>query len=317
MTKRTLIVALVVVVAVVGFFLFLGRRQASPPAIAFVVPTLTNPFFVQMKTGAESAIAGQQVTLLFQAPTTGVEDQAAQSDLVTTLVARGVKALCVVPADSAGILPALKAANDASVTVINVDNRVDVKSAAAQGIQIAAYIGSDNRLGGRLAGEHIVERLRGSGKVALLEGLVGSDAAIQRATGFQEAIGKSSGIALVAKDTASWSREQAVDKFSAILQAHPDLDALFAANDEMALGAAAALAAAGTPEQRGRVFIVGFDATPDGLAAVRDGRLVGTVAQQPEEMGSLCVQKALSAISGVALTKEMATPVKLITKDKL
>lgn len=316
MTKRILITALVVLV-VGAAALLLFKRNGDAPAIAFVVPTLTNPFFVQMKTGAESAAAGQQATLLFQAPTAGVENQADQSDLVATLVARGVKVLCIVPADSAGIVPVLKVANDAAVTVINVDNRVDTKSAAAQGVQIAAYIGSDNRLGGRLAGEYIVKRLNGSGQVALLEGLVGSDAAIQRATGFQEALSKATGISLVARDTASWSREQAVDKFSAILQAHPDLNALFAANDEMALGAAAALSATGSPEQRSRVFIVGFDATPDGLTAIREGRLAATVAQQPEEMGSLCVQKALSSIGGATLPKELPTPVKLITKNEL
>jgi ABC-type sugar transport system substrate-binding protein len=314
--KKILGTALIVVLVSVAIFIFFGKRQATHPTVAFVVPTLTNPFFVQMKTGAESAIAGQKATLLFQATTTGVENQAAQSDLVATLVARGIKALCIVPADSAGILPALKGANNASVTVINVDNRVDLKKAAAQGVRIGAYIGSDNRLGGRLAGEYIIERLHGSGKVALLEGLVGSDAAIQRATGFQEALNKTTGVSLVAKDTASWSREQAIDKFTTILQAHPDLDALFAANDEMALGAAAALSASGSPEQRARIFIVGFDATPDGLAAIHDGRLAGSVAQQPEEMGSLCVRKAISAIEGATLEEELATPVKLITQHK-
>jgi len=316
MQKKTVLIVLMLVVMLAAS-VFLIRRQSTDsrlPTIAFVVPTLANPFFVQMKEGAEAEIDSATATVLFQAPAGGVEDQAAQSDLVETLVARGVSAVCLVPADSSAVVSAVETANSAGVPVINVDNRINDEAAAERGVSVPVYIGSDNTLGGQLAGEYIVERLGGQGGVILLEGLVGSDAAIQRANGFLAAIDGASEITLLARESASWSREQALDKFGSMLLANPNADAVFAANDEMALGAAAALAATGSDAQRGRIFIIGFDATPDGLQAVQDGRLAGTIAQQPVEMGRTCVSAALDLISGKSVAAEIATAVTLVTQ---
>lgn len=290
-------------------------RSQSRPLVAYVAPTLANPFFVKMKEGADAAAATAGVELAFQAPPGGVEDAAAQNDLVEAMLARKPLALCIVPANSKAILPAIALANKAGVPVINIDNRIDSVAAVAAGVSIAAYIGSDNRLGGQLAGEMIVNVLKGKGRVAVLEGLVGSDAAIQRAAGFRTAISSAPGITVVATETASWSRDQGFDKFLAMLQAHPDLDAVFAANDEMALGAIRALRERGSKRQRSHIIVVGFDASPDGLTAVNQGEMLATVAQQPSEMGKSCVEAAMKLKRKESVASQFAVPVVLVKKD--
>lgn len=298
----------------VAAFLIWGRaRTPTTPLIVYVAPTLANPFFVQMKEGADAAAAAHGFQLVFQAPAGGVEDAAAQVDLVEALLARKPAALCVVPADSKGILPAIEAANRAGVPVINVDNRIDSSAAAARGVTVTTYIGSNNRLGGRLAGDFIVTQLGGKGRVALLEGLLGSDAAIQRATGFRDALAAAPGIQLVATETASWSREQGLNKFLGILQAHPNVDAVFAANDEMALGVIAALHERGSARQKSHVMVVGFDATPDGLKAIEAGDMAATVAQQPVEMGKLCIDAAAKVLQKQSVPSMVPVPVVLRT----
>lgn len=280
-----------------------------PRSIAFVVPTEINPFFAQMREGAEAAAASQNVPLIFQGTAGGVEDKAGQVDLVQSLLLRHPAVMCLVPADSKAILPAVVSANKASVPIINIDNRIDSAEAVSRGAAIAAYIGSDNHLGGRLAGEQLATALGGKGDIALLEGLVGSDAAVQRAAGFREAIAKYPGLKLVASEAASWSREEGLNKFRTMLLAHPTLTGVFAANDEMALGAIKALAEGGSKAQKARMVIVGFDATPDGLAAVTAGTMNATVAQQPREMGKACVEAAIALMSGQQPDSRILVPV--------
>nr|VFK07891.1 MAG: ribose transport system substrate-binding protein [Candidatus Kentron sp. LPFa] len=281
------------------------------PFIAFVAPTLSNPFFVAMKRGAEESASKASVRLEFQAAVSGVEDSAGQFDLVENLISSGADILCVVPADSKAILPVIEFANQNSVPVINIDNRIQkTRSSTAQ---IATFIGSDNKLGGFLAGGFIIKKLGGQGQVVRIDGLLGSDAATQRAEGFTEALASAPDIKVVANEVANWSREIAVEKFSAILQREPAIDAVFAANDEMALGVIAAIDEARSADLDTEIFVVGFDATPDGLKEVESGKLSATVAQQPELMGKLCVENALQILGEHTVEAEIPVAVKLIT----
>ena len=302
-----------------GYTIYSGRSGDNTVAssgtkqsfVAFVAPTLSNPFFVSMKDGAEKAAASEGVRLEFQAPIAGVEDSAAQVDLVENLISAGADAICIVPADSEAILPAVETANQNSIPVLNIDNRIQLDPASSQ--KVASFIGSDNKFGGDLAGKYIIEKLKGQGKVVQINGLLGSDAALQRASGFAEAIAKAPDVTIVAEETANWSREIAADKFAAILQRVPEIDAVFAANDEMALGVIVAINAARSAGMQINPLVVGFDATPDGLAAIKVGELAGTVAQQPELMGSLCVKNAVKLLKGTKLESEIPVEVKLIT----
>jgi len=288
-----------------------GADGAKKIFVGFVAPTTTNPFFVSMRNGAELAAKNSGVKLEFQAPVAGVQDTAGQVDIIDNLIARGVDVLCVVPADSAAIVPGVETATQKSIPVLNIDNRIVLEPGSKA--KVTAYIGSDNKLGGYLAGRYIAERLHGGGSVVEMDGLIGSDAAIQRATGFGKAMSESTGLTVVAKESASWNRELAANKFAALIQKQPKIDAVFAANDEMALGVIVAIQEANSAGVKLSPVVVGFDATGDGLAAIRSGNLAATVAQQPEEMGKLCVETAVRITRGEKVEVEIAVPVKLVT----
>ena len=159
-----------------------------------------------------------------------------------------------------------------------------------------------------------VEKLNGKGKVAVLEGVSGVEAAIQRKGGFMDYVKDHPEINVIASQPADWDREKGLNVFQNILQTNPDIQALFACNDEMALGAIQAIKAA---NKEGQIVVIGFDATKDGLAAVKDGSMAGTVAQQPAEMGKICVNKAVSLLNGTNIEENIPTEVKLITANDM
>jgi len=172
-------------------------------------------------------------------------------------------------------------ANNSNIPVITVDRN------ASQG-KVVSYIASDNVQGGVMAGELICELLKGKGKVAEIEGIPGTSAARERGRGFDEALKQCPGVEKVVKQPADFDRNRALVVVENILQVHKDINAIFAHNDEMALGALKAI------EESGKsIYVVGFDGTEDAIKAVRDGRLTATIAQQPSKMGSIAVQTAI------------------------
>jgi ribose transport system substrate-binding protein len=207
--------------------------------------------------------------------------------------AKGVQAILVTPADSKGIVPALKQAQDKGILVINLDNRVDKPTAAAAGLTLGSYVGADNEAGGRLAGETMVKRLGGKGKVAILEGIRGADNAEARQRGFEQGIaGK---LTVAAADSAEWDTQEAYTKFQSLLAAHPDLNGLFCANDKMALGALKAIQEAG---RKGKIAVIGYDNIPDVQPYLQDGELAATIEQHPDLMGRYGVRMAVGVLSG-------------------
>lgn len=308
-TSRTILVLLAIGLP---WFWFSCQRPASKPKIAYIVPTLANPFFVDMTNSAkEAAQSHPDVELIIQAPPefTNVDQQVA---LIENAVTLKVGAICLVAADSKGVVPALRKAQDAKIPILLVDNTVDPVTAKNAGLVVAGHVGSDNILGGKLAGEFIGKSLQGRGQVAMLEGVLGSDVANARKHGFLEALAQFPGLRLVASQTANYSREQGLNVFQNMLLANPRLDAVFAANDEMALGAVKALQESRT--QR-KVLIVGFDATADGVAAVQSGEMAATVQQQPKEMGRIAIELALQLMQGKSVPPDTMVPVKLISRQ--
>lgn len=288
----------------------LVHSEAASKKIAFIVTTLSNPYFVDMTQGAKQEaekIGG--IKLIIQAPERAV-DVERQIQIFENLITQKVDAICVVPADSRSILPAIAKANKANIPVLDIDNKIDFELAKKNNVKVATFIGSDNYLGGKLAAEYIVKRLGGKGKVAILEGVSGVDAAIQRKDGFLDCIKDYPGIEVVASQVADWDREKGLNGFQNILQAHPGVQALFACNDEMALGAIQAIKAA----RKTGIIVVGFDATKDGIAAVKDGTMAATVAQMPAEMGRIAVQKTFDLLNGKEIDALISTEVKLITQ---
>src|SRR5690242_16998209 len=217
-----------------------GCQRSEPPAsqgptVALVMKTLNNPFFVDMERGAREAASRLGVKLVVQAAEREV-DVEKQMQIVENLIQRKVQAICVSPSGSKEIVPAIVKANQAGIPVLIVDTRVDAAALAAANGRAATFIGSDNIEGGRIAGQYMVQRLQGKGKIAILEGVPGHETGDARLKGFREVVQREPGIQIVASQTANWERDQGFNVFQNLLQSHPDIQGVFACNDLMALG---------------------------------------------------------------------------------
>lgn len=316
--KSLLTILGIAIIIVIGFFIYKkytvnSSAETKKTRIAFVVPTLENPFFVDMTNSAKAKAATMEnVEVIIQAPQK-VEDALGQNQMIENLITQRVDAICLVPTNSESVIPIIKKANAANIPIINIDNKVNMEMADTVGAVISSYIGSDNFDGGKLAGQYIIERLGGSGEVAILEGVSGNDAAIKRKAGFLEALKSAPGIKVVSSQVANWNREQAFTIFQNILKSNPGVNAVFACNDEMALGAYSALEQAKI--SKSKMVIVGFDAVKEATEAVNSGRIDATIAQQPALMGEQGLQLALDVLGKKSIEKSYATDLKIITKN--
>jgi ribose transport system substrate-binding protein len=256
--------------------------SALAQTIGLSVSTLNNPFFVDLRDGAQ-----QMATQLgFELLVTDAQDSVStQINDIEDLVQRGVAVLIVNPTDSAAVVPAVMAANAAGIPVIAVDRGVD-------GGKLAYFIASDNVAGGASAAEFICEQLGGSGPVVELEGIAGTSAARERGQGFNTFMRENCpGVTIVARQTANFNRAEGLTVMENILTAQAQIAAVFAHNDEMALGALQAIEASGRS-----ILVVGFDATDDAVAAVKAGRMAATVAQLPAMLGAQAVEAAAAIL---------------------
>lgn len=287
-------------IAIVALSLF---SLAAAQTLGLSVSTLNNPFFVTLRDGAQAAAAAANLELIVVDAQDSVSKQI--SDL-EDLIQRGVDVLIINPTDADAVVPMVLLANQAGIPVIAVDRGVS-------GGVLAYYIVSDNVAGGRLAAEFICEKLGGSGPVVELEGIPGTSAARERGQGFNEYLAQNCpGITVVARQTANFNRAEGLTVMENILQAQPEIAAVFAHNDEMALGALQAIRVSGR-----EILVVGFDATDDAVAAVEACEMGATVAQQPFELGRLAVEAAAEILSaGVpAETVNIMVPLQLVTSD--
>ncbi|MDN4071723.1 ribose ABC transporter substrate-binding protein RbsB [Fictibacillus terranigra] len=268
--------------------------------IGLSVSTLNNPFFVTLKEGAEKEAkkAGVQLKTV-----DAQDDSAKQVNDIEDLIQQGVDVLLVNPTDSAAISSAIESANSANIPVITVDR-------SAEGGKVVSHIASDNVAGGKMAGDYIAKQLKGKGNVVELEGISGSSAARERGEGFHKAVDNQKGIKVVAKQTASFDRAKGLNVMENILQGNKNVDAVFAHNDEMALGALQALEAAGLKD----VVVVGFDATDDAQKAVKEGKMAATVAQKPDMIGAEAVKTAVKVNKDEKVEKFIPVDLDLITK---
>jgi ribose transport system substrate-binding protein len=288
-----------------------GVSPSAGPRIALVLKTPNNPFFIDMQRGAEDAAARLGVSLVVQSPEREI-DVEKQMQIVENLVETGVSGLCIAPSSSKGIIPALAKANAARIPIVIVDDEVDADAAAEAGVRTDSYVGSDNVEGGRLAGRHLVEASGGRARVAVLEGIPGHETGDSRLSGFREAIKEAPGVQVVASQTANWERDQGFTVFQNMLQAHPEIDSVFACNDMMALGAVEAIAAAG---RTGKIRVIGFDAVDDARKAIRAGAMDASIAQFPSEMGRIAVETAVKLVRGETVAADQRTKIGLVTRD--
>ncbi len=283
-------------------------QPSGTPRVALVLKTLKHPFFIDMKAGAEEAAGRLGLELIVQAAEREL-DVEKQMQIVENLLQTQIDVLCLTPSGSRELIPAIEKANRAGIPVVTIDTRVDTST--APGLLIETFVGSDNYQGGRLAGEYVLGKL-GQAKVAILEGIPGHETGDARLRGFRDAVKDSEGIEIVASQPANWERDQGFTVFQNMLQAHPEIDTLFACSDLMALGAMEAIAAAG---KEGQIRVVGFDALGEARQAIDEGRMLASIAQFPSEMGRIAVESAHKLLQGEKLAETLPVRIELVTKS--
>ena len=287
-----------------------AASTTGAPRVAFVMKTLNHPFFLDMQRGAQDAARSAGLELVVQAAEREI-DVEKQMQIIENLLQTSIKVLIVTPSGSREIASAIAKANRAGVRVIVVDTRVDSKAIADNNLKIESFIGSDNYEGGRMAGDYLAKIADGKARIAVLEGIPGHETGDSRLRGFRDAIQPHSGMTIVASQPANWERDQGFTVFQNMLQAHSDIDALFACSDLMALGAIEAIAAAG---RTNRIRVVGFDALDDARKAIAAGTMAGSVAQSPRDMGRIAVESAAKILHGEAVPPDQKVPLALVTK---
>ena len=283
-----------------------GRTVASAAAapgavtVGLSISTMNNPFFVALRDGAEAEAKAAGINLI---TVDAQNDAAKQIAGVEDLIQKKVPVILLNPTDSDAVANVVKEATAAGIKVISLDRAVN-------GAVVSSHVASDNTAGGRMAGEFLLKKLGDKGNLVELEGIPGSSAARERGEGFESAIAGKAGVKLVAKQPANFDRAQGLTVMENILQGNKDIQSVFAQNDEMALGAQRAIEEAGLKS----VAIVGFDATPDAVAAVKAGKLAATVQQKPELIGKMGVDTAKLLIEGKPVDRNIPVPLALITQ---
>ncbi|MBO3795362.1 ribose ABC transporter substrate-binding protein RbsB [Bacillus subtilis] len=265
--------------------------------IGLSVSTLNNPFFVSLKKGIEKEAKKRGMKVII---VDAQNDSSKQTSDVEDLIQQGVDALLINPTDSSAISTAVESANAVGVPVVTIDR------SAEQG-KVETLVASDNVKGGEMAAAFIADKLGKGAKVAELEGIPGASATRERGSGFHNIADQK--LQVVTKQSADFDRTKGLTVMENLLQGHPDIQAVFAHNDEMALGALEAINSSGKD-----ILVIGFDGNKDALASIKDGKLSATVAQQPELIGKLATEAADDILHGKKVQKTISAPLKLETQ---
>ena len=297
-----------------------ASNTSSPPAspdkpkIALVMKSLANEFFSTMAEGAKQHQSqnAQQYELVVN----GIKDErdlARQAAIVDEMIAAKVQAIVVAPADSKALVPVLRRAKLAGLVVVNIDNKLDEEILKAESLAVP-FVGPNNLLGAKSVGQHLAKSLKPGDQVAVLEGIRTSFNATQRRLGFEQAM-KDAGMQIVDSQSANWETNQANTIAASMLNAHPDLKAILAANDSMALGAMAAIKAANKTDT---VQVVGFDNISAAQEAIRQGKMLATADQHGDQLAVYGIELALKLLQDPkSLPEDRETPVDLITAGNL
>jgi len=288
----------------ISFLLIFSSTILAQTRFGLAISTLNNPFFVTLRDGAQMKADELGVELII---VDAQNDASRQLNSIEDMIVRQIDILMINPVDAEAIVTAIESANQAGIPVITVDR-------GASGGEVVSHIASDNVEGGRMAARYMVEQLNEEGTIIELEGIPGTSAARDRGMGFNEIIDEYMDVEIVAKQPAGFDRAEGMEVTENLLQANPDVDAVFAHNDSMALGAIEAIEAAGMLDQ---IMVVGFDAIDDAKDAVREGTLAATIAQKPDEMGMIAVETANRVMVGETVDEFIPVPLKLVTMENV
>jgi len=310
-----LITSILIFCAVILSILQVGckQRKTDKPRIALIMKSLANEFFKTMEEGARSHHKEHEDE--YELTVVGIkneQDVAGQIGLVELMVAQGVDAIVIAPADSKALVPVCKRAMDVGIIVVNIDNKFDAVVLEDQGVKIP-FVGPDNRKGARLAGEYLASKLQPGDKVAIIEGVPNAFNGIQRKLGFEDAM-KAGRMSIVSSQSGYWEMAKANQCVSAILTEYSDLKAVLCANDSMALGAVAAVKAAGRSED---ILVIGFDNISAVQRLLKEGEILCTVDQHADKLALYGIEYALEMLKRKGTPSDRETPVELITPHQL
>jgi len=277
-------------------------------AIAAVIKGLDNPFFQAMENGINDQATELGADVNVQAAQS-ITDTTGQADRLTALAQQEFGCYVVNPISGSNLVQGLAQIARQDVPIVNIDSPVDADAAAEAGAEIATYIGTDNSDAGAQAGQQMIDAV-GSGQVAVIGGIAGDVTSGARVDGFTGAVDGT--LDVVQTVAADWERQRALTAATDILAANPDLVGFFAANDDMGLGIARAVANAG---RTGQVAVISVDGNEEALQAVADGQLTATVAQYPYAIGQMGVEACVAATQGAELPAEVTAPVAVVTAD--
>jgi len=286
-----------------------GGAAPGPAKVAAVIKGLDNPFFQLMQQGIEQESTAIAVTTTVQAATS-TSDTTGQADKLTGLAGQEFGCYLVNPISGTNLVQGLAQIAAKGTPIVNIDSPVDDQAASAAGAKIATYIGTDNVAAGGLAAQQAAKLAPAGGPAAVIGGIPGDVTSGARIDGFTK--GLPANIPVVQSVAANWERQEALTQTVTILRAHPDVKVIFAANDDMGLGAVRAVANEG---KTGQVQVISVDGNPDALKSVAAGELAATVAQYPYAIGQMGVDACAAAARGATLPAKVAAPVSLITKD--
>ncbi|MDY7539755.1 substrate-binding domain-containing protein [Undibacterium sp. RTI2.1] len=279
--------------------------------IALVLKTLTNPYFIEMETGARDAAKNLGVDLVVKMASqeTAVEQQI---QLVDELIQTKIDALVIAPSDSQRLVPILKKAQLAGILVINIDNQLDAATMKSQKMSPVTFISVDNQTSSYQSAKFIADQIKAPGKAAIIEGIRTSENARMRTVGAERAFAENHNLKLVAKETGNWKIDEAYQVTKKIFTAYPDITVLFCANDMMALGAIKYLS-----ESNKKILIASYDALADAKIAVKAGSLAVTVDQQAKKQGYEGIALAVRGLNGEKLPDVMLVDTALVTAQTL
>lgn len=283
-----------------------STRPPRAGRVAAVIKGLDNPFFRTMNDGLVDAARDGGLALRVSAAV-GLQDTAGQASALESFVGQRAACYVVNPITSTNLIPSL-AHIPSRTPIVNIDSPVDATAARAAGVAISTYIGTDNVAAGRLAARAMARFVAPGARVAVIAGIPGDATSGARTQGFRD--GARGRFAVVQTVAADFDRRRAELAAEDLLRADPRLAGIFAVNDEMALGMARAVGAAG---RRGEVALIGLDGIREALDAVQRGAVTATVAQYPYTIGRLGIQACAAATRGKRLPAEVDAPIQLIT----
>lgn len=282
-----------------------GNKEGGDSAeYAIILKPLSNDFWATMKKGIEEEAAKQGVKVdVFAANTE--EDTEGQLKILENCITKGYKAIGVAPLSPTNLINGIVEANKKGIYVMNIDEKIDMDSLKAAGGSVIAFATTDNEKVGEKGAQYILDNLKDGGQVAIIEGKAGNASGESRKTGATKVFTGASNVTLVASQPADWDRQKALDTAASMLQANPDLKAIYCCNDTMALGALQAVKNAG---KLGEIIVVGTDGAAEALTSVEEGELNATVAQNSAEIGATSLRRMIKAVKDAEKIDANATP---------